>query len=283
MGICKYCGKPAGLFKSKHRECESKHKLTFEQLVRVTLDTIAKSTSSKEFEELEKDINRIAPGGYLTASDIKSVLITAFEKAVDHFLNDGELSAEEQEKIERFVDFFKLDQNSLNRNDAWNKLVKGVVLREVMEGKIPQRLKVEGQLPFNFQKSEKLIWVFPKVDYYQDRTVREYIGGSSGVSFRVAKGVYLRTGAFKATPIETIKRVHVDSGILAVTTKHIYFHGKFKSFRIPFKKIVAFEPYSNGIGVHKDSAAAKREIFATGDGWFTYNLLVNLAQLSSED
>jgi len=26
MGICKYCGKPAGFLKTKHKECEEKHK-----------------------------------------------------------------------------------------------------------------------------------------------------------------------------------------------------------------------------------------------------------------
>jgi len=36
-------------------------------------------------------------------------------------------------------------------------------------------------------------------------------------------------------------------------------------------------PYSDGIGIHRDAASAKPQIFVTGDGWFTYNLVVNLA------
>jgi len=144
VGTCKYCGKPAGPLRSKHCECENKYKLTFEHLTRVSFETIIKSSSLKDFEELERDINNIAPDGYLTTSDVGYVLVSAFERAVEHFLNDGALSVEEQGKIESFVEFFKLDQNELDRNGAWSRLVKGGGLREVMEGKIPQRVKIEG-------------------------------------------------------------------------------------------------------------------------------------------
>ncbi|MBE0069320.1 hypothetical protein F3K46_09925 [Thermoanaerobacterium thermosaccharolyticum] len=67
-------------------------------------------------------------------------------------------------------------------------------------------------------------------------------------------------------------------GILAVTTKHIYFYGPIRSFRAPYTKIVSFAPYSDGIGIQRDAASAKPQIFLTGDGWFLYNLVINLAR-----
>jgi hypothetical protein len=87
-------------------------------------------------------------------------------------------------------------------------------------------------------------------------------------------------GSFRGHPVETTERVHVDTGILAVTTKHIYFHGSTKSFRVRFDKIVSFTPYSNGIGIQRDASTAKPQVFVTGDGWFTYNLLVNIANIT---
>jgi len=81
-------------------------------LTRVSFETIIKSSSLKDFEELERDINNIAPDGYLTTSDVGYVLVSAFERAVEHFLNDGALSVEEQGKIESFVEFFKLDKTN---------------------------------------------------------------------------------------------------------------------------------------------------------------------------
>jgi hypothetical protein len=56
-----------------------------------------------------------------------------------------------------------------------------------------------------------------------------------------------------------------------VTDKNIYFTGPRKSLRLPYRKIVSFEPFSDGVGVMRDAATAKPQIFVTGDGWFTYN------------
>ena len=65
---------------------------------------------------------------------------------------------------------------------------------------------------------------------------------------------------------------------MVVTNKHLYYHGA-KAFRIPFSKIVSYEPFSNGIGITRDAANAKMQTFVTGDGWFTYNLISNINSL----
>lgn len=148
-----------------------------------------------------------------------------------------------------------------------------------MEGKIPQRIQVRGDLPFVFQKTEQLIWVFPEVAYYEDRTRRQFVGGHHGVSFRIAKGVYYRAGTFRGTPVETTERTSMGTGILGVTNKHIYFAGPMKTFRIRHDKIVSVVPFSDGVGIQRDGATAKPQTFVTGDGWFTYNMLMNVSNL----
>jgi hypothetical protein len=50
---------------------------------------------------------------------------------------------------------------------------------------------------------------------------------------------------------------------------------------VPYNKIVSFLPFDDGIGIVRDAQTAKPQIFKTGDGWFTYNLLVNLAQMGN--
>jgi hypothetical protein len=85
------------------------------------------------------------------------------------------------------------------------------------------------------------------------------------------------SAGFKGRAIDRTERVHVDTGLVAVTTKQIYFSGAKKAFRIPYTKIVSFEPFSDGLGIMRDAASAKPQIFMTNDGWFTYNLVTNLA------
>lgn len=152
-------------------------------------------------------------------------------------------------------------------------------MRDVLNGILPQRWSTDGQLPINLQKGEQIVWAFPGSRYLEDKTRREFVGGSQGVSVRVMKGVYYRAGAFRGHSVEHTERVHIDTGFVAVTNKNIYFVGPRKSVRLPFTKIISFEPFSDGVGVMRDTATAKAQIFVTGDGWFTYNLVTNLARL----
>jgi hypothetical protein len=94
------------------------------------------------------------------------------------------------------------------------------------------------------------------------------------------KGLYYRVGAFAGQPVDRTERVHIDTGMVVVTTKHIYFAGPTKAVRVPYAKIVSFQPFSDGIGIIRDASNAKPQIFVAGDGWFTYNLVTNLAHLS---
>ncbi|MEO0108014.1 MAG: hypothetical protein ABIK62_02425, partial [candidate division WOR-3 bacterium] len=158
---------------------------------------------------------------------------------------------------------------------AWTRMVKAAVLRDLSNGIAPQRVHVTGTLPFNFMTSEHLIWIFSGVQYYEDRVQRQYVGGYQGVSIRIAKGVYYRTGGFRGRPVETTNQVLLDTGTMAVTNKHLYFAGGSRSFRIRHEKIVTLQPYTDGITIVRDAASARPQTFVTGDGWFTHNLLSN--------
>jgi len=254
MGNCVYCGKPAGFFRKRHRECEEKYKNTWNAMI---LKAKEAALGVGQIMNLEEELHNLAKEGYVSQDKIKEALILGWEEAVLHFLEDGNLDAQEEEKLVAYAEYFGFTQDDLDKRGIYTRFVQGAVLREVLEGKVPQRFKTADPLPFNFQKSESLIWAFSNVKYYEKRTRREYVGGSHGVSIRIAKGVYYRVGQFKGYPIEKEEQVYVDTGILAVTTKHLYFYGKIKSFRVPYSKIVSFTPYSDGIGIQRVGSGGK--------------------------
>ena len=117
-------------------------------------------------------------------------------------------------------------------------------------------------------KSEQLVWVIQGVDYLETVTRRERRGTSHGVSIRVARGLYYRPSTFRSRLIEWEETVHADAGMLGLRTKHIYFAGSRKRFRVRYDKIVAFEPYSDGLGIMRDVQTPN---FRTGYSW-SYNL-----------
>lgn len=276
MGDCRYCGKPVGFLRSRHAECDQQ----FENGKKELLAAISQAvTGSDALDGLPARITSIAQRSFIAETEKQRLLALGWASAVDKFLDDGVLEESEEERLMELKERFSLSQMELDSAGALTRVTKAAVLRDVLNGVIPQRMTVSGGLPINLQKSEQVVWIFPSTDYLEDKTRRQYAGGSQGVSIRVMKGVYYRVGAFKGETISRTERVHVDTGLVAVTNKHIYFAGPAKSLRLPFQKIVSFQPFKDGIGVIRDTASAKPQIFVTGDGWFTYNLVTNLAQM----
>jgi hypothetical protein len=274
MGRCVFCQLDAGSMKSEHRECRQKKESGPGEMAALALATI---TSGMGAQTLKSRLSDTAKATFQGPEKIKSALLTAWDQALDAFLADGELSKSEVDTLSRWADDVGLSPEDLDLVGGRARVLKASLLRTLMEGQLPD-VKIEGILPFNLQKDEQIIWLFHDVDLLEHKTQRTYMGRSSGMSFRIAKGVYYRTGQFRGHPVETTHLATIDRGRFAATTKHVYFTGGSKSFRIPFSKIVSFEPFSDGVGITKDGVKAKPQFFKTGDGWFTCNLLNSLSQ-----
>lgn len=93
---------------------------------------------------------------------------------------------------------------------------------------------------------------------------REYVGGSSGFSFRITKGVYYRVGSYSGHPVTTTEMAKVDEGNLVITNQRIVFTGKRKSLVIPYKKLIGFNLYSDAIQFNVDNKV-KPQYFAVDD------------------
>ena len=233
-------------------------------------------------EEGDKHLNAISDSlreSELTDRQARSMLVRAWETAVQGALEDGVISLDEEHALSLYLHHFDLSSADVNLNSTYTTLVKAGAIRELAQGIIPERQKLSGRIPFNLMKSEKLVWVFEGVDYIETVTRRETHGSSQGLSIRVMRGVYYRPSTFRSRTVEWDETGLVDTGLLGLTTKHIYFAGTKKRFRVRYDRIVTFEPYEDGVGIMREAQTAKPQTFITGDGWFAFNMATNLAQM----
>jgi hypothetical protein len=276
MHPCPYCGESSGLFHTHHEECKKQHDAGVAAMVAAATKA---AETGEGIDDLPAALKKIAGDSLVKDGEVHGSLVSGWEGALHAALADKATTVDEESHLAMYAQKLGLSREELNRNGGWNRLAMASTLRQILEGKVPPVPSLDSTLPFNFLKTESLVWAFPNVRYFEDRTQRQYVGGYQGASIRVMKGVYYHTGGSRGHAVESTSRVEADHGLFAITTKNLYFEGNTKRFRIPYVKVVSFEPYSDGIGVQRDAASAKPQTFVTGEGWFVYNAVVNLATM----
>lgn len=273
MGKCTYCGEKAGWFRSAHPACQAANEATRADLPAALVDAFKDHGDAQSFID---DLPERTARAYLSSDEITSLLAQGLDQIVDEALDDDVLSAEEEELISAWVHAMKGTFPGIKQSDAVERLVKAALVRNLQEGApVTGRFSPEG-LPFLFQKSEELVWTFSPVQFYQNTTRTEYVGGSHGISIRLTKGVYYRTGSFKGRPVKVDELKLQGTGMLAITTKHVYFWSPNKAFKVPFSKLISLETFEDGIRIQRDGTTTKPQTFTGIDGWFAANLISNL-------
>ena len=279
MGKCIYCGNSAGLFRKQHKECAQR---TEQAISTIEGLCVGAALHGDDLESLPAEIRAAAEAANVAMpeSELRNVIAAGWGSAVKDAMEDHALSNREKLGLNRYREWFELGEAELNPVGAFdafkmlsllNVLGRGILPRPDLDSFTTQF----GRLPFNLMKSEVLLWVFGDVGYGEQITHREYQGSSMGVSIRIAKGVYVRPGSFRGRTVETTSMEHTDDGLFGITTKHIYFKGQSKAFRVRLDKIVSLDPYQDGLGIMRDTARAKPEVFYMGEipVWFSVNLI----------
>ncbi len=209
----------------------------------------------------------------ITEYDARRIFAYKWQELVDQALDDHILTTEEESRLNSIIEAFSIPQYLLDEKGHLSKLVKAAVLRDLQAGTPKTRVTLDIPLPFKLQAKEVLLWVFPKVRLFERITKREITGRSTGASFRVMKGVYWRVGAFKGVPVSWEETHHTDTGLLALTSKHIIFSGPVRNQRVAYSKLASIEPYADAIEIQRDAVTAKPQIFRDIDGQFAYNVI----------
>lgn len=199
-------------------------------------------------------------------------------KAAHNFLKDGLISDDEQRKIDEYVTSLALPLNNLPvqlRGSEIEKISQASVLKNFERGILPPK---NISTPILLGRNESILWAFNGVSLYEEKIEREWVGRNRGMSFRICRGVYYRTGGSKGHAVEHSSMQQFGIGTLYVTNKNLIFHSMMKATKIPYKKIVGITPYSDGIEIHRDGANVKRMTMQGFDPWFVMNLMSMIAE-----
>ena len=126
---------------------------------------------------------------------------------MERAIEDGVITLDEENALARYPDHFGISTQEVNANVTHTSLIQAEVIRDVTQGIVPQRQRVNSAVPFNPMKSETPVWVIQDVNYLETVVHRERRGTSHGVSIRVAREAC--TTALSTVP-EQARRVGGD-------------------------------------------------------------------------
>lgn len=159
---------------------------------------------------------------------------------------DGRVSPEEWEELNLIAKNLNVE---LTINEGSRAQLEKMKLYWLIEnGELPTK-----QVDINLQKNE-LCFYTTRIEWLENKTVTQRINyGGPIYRVKIMKGVYYRAGSVKVQRITSEELQIIDSGIIYVTNKRLIFIGNKKNSNIPISKILSLTPYSDGVGIEKDS------------------------------
>lgn len=276
MADCEYCGKPAGLFRSIHKECAAQRDrargdidLAFQNVM-----VVARPPAPATFRAI---VEKLGNEGRLTPDELRSRVLSGLGIALNAALTDLDFSQNELGRFEMIVDAFGLEASAFDEAGIRDKLVQALVLKDLSEGRPSKRIQLSTPLPIVLKRSETIQWLFNVVTLRQPKTSYHYEGGSHGVSIRLMKGLSYRVGSHRGQRVATTEMVDVGSGALAVTDNALYFMGGVGSKRTPLTSVVSVDGFDDGVIV--TPSRGKQQVFLMSDGMFAANLILKSAAL----
>ena len=125
-------------------------------------------------------------------------------------------------------------------------------LDNLQKGTMPMQFVGADQLPIMLKKGETVAVGIPEVALYEPRVVTTSFGGFAGPSFRVGKGMSIRSGMFASRSQSHEEVQLIDQGLLVVTSKRMVFMGRKHNNTMDLTKIISIEPYPTGIALRRD-------------------------------
>lgn len=156
-------------------------------------------------------------------------------------LDDDRVTADEESALTSLVEALDMSPEEFGRRHP--DLVERMLIAALNDRRLPtvddpDLIVKRGEI-VHFQGPARLM---------REVTIREYRGGSRGVSVRIAKGVSYRVGAHRGrvVPVGTELQVH-DNGTLSVTSRRAVFAGSRRTLQFDYAKLVDLEVYTDGL------------------------------------
>jgi hypothetical protein len=204
-------------------------------------DIVKQLVSGGSTAALVPVLKETAPQTWYTETELHQVALQEINRATQSALADNNLSEEEEQRLADLVPALGLTWGDVHA--AFPELNDRLLMAYANAGRLP---KIES--PNLLTKDGEVVHAQFPASLMKEVTLREWRGGSTGVSVPVGGRVRLRFGAIRgrSVPIGTELQV-ADTGTLWITSKRAVFTGTKKTLEMLYKNLVNLTAYNDGV------------------------------------
>jgi hypothetical protein len=204
--------------------------------------TVIDSLSASSPEKTRQLVAELRQNGHLAAlgqRDRRRLGERAFAQYAKNVLADDHLTEDEEDALADVAEAVGFDQSDLEEHDLYTRMQ----VAKLNDGRLPTV-----DAPKLMAKSGEVVHLETAAALMKEVAVREWRGGSQGVSFRVAKGVRYRVGSTRGHLVTVGSQLQVaDTGFLVVTSQRAAFLGERKTVEMPYSKLLGMNVFSDAI------------------------------------
>lgn len=168
----------------------------------------------------------------------------AFLTYAETVLADDHLTVEEEEAFGEVAAALGVTQERFQAE--FGETLSRLVVARLNNGRL--QALVEHEL---MVKQGESVYLEIAAALMKEVSIREWQGGTSGVSFRIAKGVRYHVGRIKGRSVVVGTELQIDDvGVLAVSSKRIVFMGDKRTMEIPLAKLLNLDMFEDGVRLH---------------------------------
>ena len=130
------------------------------------------------------------------------------------------------------------------------------LVRDLLEG-TPNPVISADEYGVMLSRNEIPVWAESNVEISVPKTVRQYHAGNRGVSIKIAKGVYYRTGGTRGYSESRQIQASEGRGFILATNHNLFISSAQTTRKISLDKVINVVPYRNGIDLNYEGGRGK--------------------------
>ena len=213
----------------------------------------------KNLERLREELN-YPEENFLDLYKQKASVI--LKDILEEAISDERLSPDEEDEVKKVAKDIGID---LKFEEATQEMLNRYRLYwQIENGELPE---LEPEI--NLFKGERLHFT-TEVNWHEYRRVTQRIQyGGPTMRVKLARGIYYRAGDLGVKRVTSDELKLIDTGTMYLTSKRVIFMGERGNKTIRLNRILAFEPFTNGVMLQKDKGKSPFLEFSVGTDIFS--------------